>query len=128
LLEIPLKKNVHYVEVLNDVPVKTEVKDNTVTLTAPVEKDKVIAIAELPSILKVSVSGNNLLLSLPESYSRETNLSAQVAGAEDLPGQRQEYKLQNGQATIPFSPDKTRTIIKVMKGYYLLDEVILPAN
>lgn len=118
LLEVPFKTGVHYVEVLNDLPVKAETNGKTVRLSVPVKDDDVICIIEVPVVIATKVTGDLIAVSVTASG----DYTLQVAGDKDRPGNRQCVKLIGGKASLK----KTgKTVIKLMKDYYLIDEVIV---
>lgn len=125
LIEVPFRKDVRYVEVFHDTPVKAVRKDNMVQLSLPVEHNEVVCIAELPQIADAAVKANavevRLAKGIPSGY------TLQVAFGEDLPGKRQELCFTDGRACFEMPNPAQKTIIRVMKGYYLADEIILRA-
>ncbi len=127
LLEIPAADKVHYVEVINDVAVTAQAAGNRLTrLSLPVGSEKTAVVVELPEVLKADIENGKLYVSLAEPFASQTDISIQTARAgQDLPGMRHEQKLENGQAVLDIPAGKGNIIVKVLEGYYLLDELIL---
>ena len=149
LLSVPFKKGVHYVEVLNDVPVTTHRRGNRIELSVPVESEEVICIAELPNVITTKMSGGSIEVAIDSKYMKgsavkqtandifnitanadasDNDISLQIAYGQDLPGQRQVLTIDKGKNKVkmPKRPSGTKkTIIKMMKDYYLLDEIVV---
>jgi len=148
LISVPFKEGVHYIEVLNDLSVTAQRSGNRVELSVPVESEEVICIAELPNVVTAEISGECIEVTIDSKYTKraavqetayeifnitakaESNndISLQVACGQDLPGQRQVLTIDKGKDKVktPKIPSGTqKTIIKVMNGYYLLDEIIV---
>ena len=149
LISIPFKNGVHYIEVLNDVSVTTKRNGNRVELSVPIESEEVICIAELPNVATAEMSGECIEIIIDSKYTKgsavqetandifnitsnadqsSNDISLQVAYGLDLPGQRQVLTLDKGKnkVKLPKTPSGTQqTIVKVMDGYYLLDETII---
>lgn len=121
LIQVPYKSGVHYIEVLNDMPVKATRNGKMVTLSAPVNDQDVVCIVEMPQTMKVIVNGETAVV---QSSAGDT---LQVAYGEDSPGKRETVNLKNGKAIVKIAAN-AKTTIKLMKGYYLKDQIILDAK
>ncbi|MHB9070839.1 MAG: hypothetical protein ACYC54_10790 [Sedimentisphaerales bacterium] len=149
LISVLFKEGVHYIEVLKDISVTTQRDGNSVKLSVPVENEEVICIAELPNVAVAEISDGCIEVTIDSKYTKKTvaretandifnitekadesnkDISLQVVYGQDLPGQRQILTIDKGKDKVktPKIPSGTqKTIIKVMNGYYLLDEIIV---
>jgi hypothetical protein len=149
LISVPFKEGVHYIEVLNDVSVTINRSGNMVELSVPVESEEVLCIVELPNVTTAEMSGDCIEVIIDSKYTKgpaaqenandifnitkkaeESNndISLQIAYVQDLPGQRQVLNVEKGKNRVKTTkiPSETqKTVIKVMNGYYLLDEIVI---
>ena len=92
-----------------------------VRLSCPVADKDVLVIVQMPIVAEVTVAAGKANVSAP------VGCFLQVAYGEDAPGKRDIVKLQNGKASVEIAKD-VKTINKVIDGYYLKDEIILPVK
>jgi len=124
LIQVPASQGVHYVEVYNDLPVKSLAVGQDLRLSAPVGNEDVICIAQLPQILVAKAKGNAIEVDATRGDARGCTL--EVAYDADIPGARTSVPLTAGKATVTLpEPLPAKAILKLMKGYYLVDETVL---
>jgi hypothetical protein len=124
LIEVAHKDKVRYVEVFHDEPVSVVRKGDRVQLQTPVDNEEVVCIVELPEMANVLVKGATAEIRLRAKADQGYTLH--VACGDDLPGRRQMVPLKGGTAKVALpDPLTKKTIVKVMKDYYLVDEIVL---
>ncbi len=121
LLAVVPRKNVHYMEMLHDVPLDALNRSGQTIISGRLEAGEVICIAELPPMLRASVKGETLTVHV-NGHSPDMRL-AYFTGpddqhlAKDLP-----LKSGSGSAHVPKAE---KLIVKLIKGNYLLDQIVL---
>jgi hypothetical protein len=120
LIEVPFKENVSYIEVLNDVIVKTKTTAGKTQLTVPVKNNEVVCIIEVPKLISARVIGNTIKISFINEY--QSGYKLQIARQKDIPGKRQEINFTHNGISINKS---NKMIIKLIKDYYLIDEIVI---
>ena len=128
LIRTPFAAGAHYIEAFRDAPVAATREGESVLLSTPIENEQVLCIVELPEVAKAAVTARTLEMQLPAE--RAPKCRVEVAFGDDAPGKRQEVRLTDGKVRLPL-PDAARegrTIVRILDGYHLVDEVILDAR
>lgn len=122
LLAVAPRKNVHYMEMLHDVPLDAQSRNGQTIISGRLEAGEVICIAELPQMLRASVEGETLTVSVDK---RSPKMRVAYFTGPDDQHQASDLPLQDGSGSGQI-PKSDKVILKLIEGDYLLDQMILP--
>jgi hypothetical protein len=121
LLAVEVKKDVHYVEALNDVPLLSAIKSGKMIISGDIEPQQVICIVELPKILNAQLSGKTLKISVNK---QDSGLHVEFFVGEDDQDKVSKLYLEEGKCEAQIS-SSGNIIVKLIRDKYLLDQVII---
>jgi hypothetical protein len=122
LLVVAPRKNVHYMEMLHDVPLVAQSRNGQTIISGRLEAGEVVCIAELPPMLRASVKGETLTVHV-NGHSPDMRL-AYFTGPDDQ--HLAKYLPLKGGSGSAHVPNAEKLIVKLIKGDYLLDQIVLP--
>ncbi len=121
LLEVETQQLVHYVEALEDTPLKFRHSGDKTIISGSVEPKEVISIVELPKRLNAGVIGNELKVKISD-YEGDMRLEYYV-GPDDL-HKKFDADIKSGIARATIE-NHGKVIVKLYQGKYLLDQAIV---
>ncbi len=121
LFAIDGKKNVHYVEMLNDVPVKIEREGNQTIICGTIGANEVLAIAELPVVLSAKLSDGILKINVDKKY---PDAHIAMFFDDDKLEKMIPVKVNKGSIALKITGSH-KIIIKLMRDNYVVDERII---
>ena len=121
LLAVEPESGIHYVEMLHDTPLSATTKYGKTIISGRIEPQEVICIAELPKILKAQLAGKKLKVKIDKQM---PDMHVEFFVGEDDRPKALQLPLHNGRGEMEISGDGT-VIVKLIKGKYLLDEVVI---
>lgn len=126
MLEIPAAPDRHYVEVIGDMEVAVRNGQNGKSIMSfPLANEKAAMVVELPRLLSAAVDGNRLKVKVNGPASKTMKLKMIRLG-HDVPGMGEELPLDGSDAEFRLLPGDGPVIVKLLDGYYLADEIIVP--
>lgn len=120
-LAVEPRENVHYLEMLHDVPLAAQSRNGQTIISGRLEAGEVICIAELPRMLLASLVDGTLTVNVDEH--RPDMRVAYFTGPDDH-HQSIDLPLEDGSGSAHV-PNAGKLIIKLIQGHYLLDQLIL---
>ena len=121
LIETVSKDKVHYVELLHDVPLAYKSENGKNVISGKIGAEEVVCVAELPVILKAALKNNVLEI---ESNANYPDLRVDVFVGNDDQSNGTTLHLKSGRITHNIQ-GKGNIIVKLIKGKYLLDQVVI---
>jgi hypothetical protein len=121
LLAVVPRKNVHYMEMLHDVPLDALNRNGQTIISGRLEAGEVVCIAELPPMLRASVKGETLTVHV-DKYRPGMRL-AYFTGPDDQ-HLAKDLPLKGGSGSVQI-PQSGKVILKLIEGDYLLDQIVL---
>jgi len=120
---VPHKNGYHYVELLSGKEVAFEVRGNEASLSFEVPAQEVVAIAQLPILLKVNKTGNLLSVKVSNKIQKPSLLLLTTNDPDEF---GKHISLQNGGAKIDLAKlelPKDWVQLKLFLGNELADEI-----
>ncbi len=124
LFEIAGKKNMHYVELLYDLPLSVIDENVKRVICGKVGPNEVLAIGEFPEILRVRLSGKKLRVQVDKKVS-DSVLEVFIGDDNGKADNRVSVDSYDKDILETEIGENSKIIIKLIKNGYLIDEAII---